>query len=516
MDEDQRPKYELFRQICLSVSVCLLTILLGQLMRMFHAPDETVACLYILACVVISALTKGYWYGIISSILMSFAYSYFVVTPALSFSSSSPYIAVTTGLMIVISALTSSIMSRVKEGEMQAMRREEESQILYHLTKDLAGMTTVDEVIILTLQNISSVFHTDCRLLRFDADEKPMKTFVLLEDGKVKDREPTSLNRDFSEYKTRPSKGYYINASQYEWPLYTANHKVLASIAIPVQTASHMSTLDLRMVNTMAEAAGIVIDKLQLAKYEEQSRAEISQERYRTNLLRSISHDLRTPLAGISGTSEVLMSMLPEDSKEWQLAKSIKKETNWLYNMVQNVLSLTRLQNGTVDIKKQIMVVEDVVDSAAETMRYRLPEREIVTIYPLDVLIAPMDATLIKQVIINLVDNANKYSPPGSPIEIVVGEAPDEEKVSISVMDHGIGLSPGAQEKVFKMFYTTKAEMPNAQRGFGLGLPICDSIMKNHEGSITAYNRTDGEKGAVFEIFLPKYNLDEAPEPSVL
>ena len=119
-----------------------------------------------------------------------------------------------------------------------------------------------------------------------------------------------------------------------------------------------------------------------------------------------------------------------------------------------------------------------------------------------------MDSSLIKQVIINLIDNANKFSDISHPIELEVSESADKKMILVAVKDHGTGLSEAAREKVFNMFYTTKSNAPGAMRGFGLGLPICDSIIKAHGGTITADNRSDGMKGAVFTISLPKFEME--------
>ncbi len=501
-------QHEVFRQICLSVALGVSAILIGEVMLYFNAPPYTIACVYFLNIVLVASFTTSYWYGLFSSIISSMVFAYLVAAPVFSFRELSPYLIVATIIMVCASMLISSITSKVRANERLAWRKEEVSNILYHLTRDLAGMTSVDEVIKLTLQNISEVFHTDCRLLLFTKEGKPEENFILLENGNFQERAQTDPSRTFEEYQTRPATGYYINERQYEWPFYTMNKEVLGAIAIPKKVADQLSPSDLRLVNTMTDAAGIVIDKLTLAEVEEKSRLEMSQERYRTNLLRSISHDLRTPLAGITGTSEVLMSMLPEDSKEYELAANINKETNWLYNLVQNILSLTRIQNSTMTLKKEVMIVEDVVNSAVETMQFRLPKRQFITNYPEDVLASEMDSSLIKQVIINLIDNANKYSPMNQPIEITVWKDEDINQIAVSVQDHGEGLSPAALEKVFHLFYTTKPSEPNALRGFGLGLPICASIMKIHDGSITSANREDGFQGAKFTIYMPEFNID--------
>lgn len=508
MKNEHEKQLSVSKQIILSVCFCIISILIGEVMLHFNAPAYTIVCVYILGNVLVSSFTSSYWYGLISCLVSSLAFAYFVAAPIFSFRELSPYFIVATIILLIISMLISSITSKMRANERLAWHKEEVSNILYHLTRDLAGMTSVDEVIKLTLQNIADVFQTDCRLLLFTSEGKAEENFILFENGVFEEKAQTDPTRTFEEYKTRPALGYYRNAHQYEWPFYGMDKKVLGALAIPKEVAEKLNDSDLRLINTMTDAAGIVIEKLTLAQVEEKSKIEMSQERYRTNLLRSISHDLRTPLAGITGTAEVLMSMLSQDSKEYELASNIHKETNWLYNLVQNILSLTRIQDTGIRLKKEVMIVEDVVNSAVETMEFRLPQRQFVTNYPEDVLASEMDASLIKQVIINLLDNANKYSPMNQPIEITVWKEEETNQVAVSVQDYGEGLSPAALEKVFHLFYTTKPSDPKALRGFGLGLPICASIMKIHDGSITSGNREDGPSGAVFTIYLPEFNFE--------
>lgn len=499
------------RQGLLTVAICAVVTLLAQFLKWIGIPHETLACVYLLAVVMTSACTSGYMYGILASLYTALAYNFFVTAPEYSFHNLTPTLILTFSIMFVISMLISSITSKVKEGEILAHRREEETNVLYQLTKELAGVTSIEAACEIVLSNIAEVFSTDCRILEFDEEEHPRKTFVLYEGSEVYHQVPTNRNRDFQEYLKRPASGFYINDYQHEWPVYSQQGKVLAAIAIPNETCDHLNELDFKILNTMAEACGMAFEKLMLSSRQEKNAREVSQERYKTNLLRSISHDLRTPLSGISGTAEVLMSQLDPDSESYALAANIRKETAWLFNLVQNVLSLTRLQNSGYSIKAEVNILEDVVDSAVETMRMRLPEREIVTSYPEDVLAANIDQALIKQVIINLIDNANKYSPMDSPIEAVVQlKEDDPNKIEVLIRDHGEGISQSALDKIFKMFYTTKAKTEGVMRGYGLGLPICDSIMKAHHGTIEARNRSDGLSGAVFVLTLPLYNPDPA------
>lgn len=505
MLSDLNEKRSAWKQTLLMVGVCLAGIIAGVILRELHAPEETIVLIYILSVVVVSVLTSSYIYGVITSLISTFAYNFFQTEPYFRVSNFSYYNLLTFGLMMFLSILICFITQKVKQGEIEARKKEEESSILYKLTSDLAKAENIQQAIELTLYNVGQTFGTNCRMLLFDAQGKPETTFIRYADGKILTNQPTSTLRDFSEYQTTPPDGYYKNAQQYEWPAGLAEGKPIAALAIPVDTCEEMSESDFRLVSTMTQAAGIVISKLNLILSQEKNRQEVSQERYRSNLLRSISHDLRTPLAGISGTAELLVTLLEPGTQAHYLAGNIQKETAWLFSLVQNILSLTRLQEGRLKIKKEIEVVEDVADAAIETMKVRLPERTIVKKAPDDILIAPMDSSLIKQVIINLLDNGNKYSSPKGKLEVVIADNPAENSIDISVLDEGDGISPEALDKIFKMFYTTRAKAPESMRGFGLGLPICDTVMKAHGGSIEASNRTDTH-GACFTIHIPKGN----------
>ena len=239
------------------------------------------------------------------------------------------------------------------------------------------------------------------------------------------------------------------------------------------------------------------------------SREEAAQERYRGNLLRAISHDLRTPLSGIMGTSEMLMDMTQKEDQRYSLAEGIYKDADWLHSLVENILNLTRLQEGRLVLNKQMEAVEEVVGAAVAVMAKRAPEYEISVKIPDDVMIVPMDARLIDQVLVNLLDNAVKHTEPGKEIAVEVQEDKENKMAVFLVSDRGVGIAPKDLDHVFQMFYTTHGKDTDTQRGMGLGLAICESIVNAHGGTITAKNREDGS-GAQFIFTLPMEEKEDA------
>lgn len=266
-------------------------------------------------------------------------------------------------------------------------------------------------------------------------------------------------------------------------------------------TTFAIMTITAVMTSTLTSKAKFLTRE---AREKEQERLRdqemMVRERDRANLLRAISHDLRTPLSGIMGTSEMLMDMTEDADERYPMMQGIYKDADWLYSLVNNILSLTRLQDGNIVIHKEMEALEEVIESAMSRIARSRPERDIQVELPEDFHLVPMDAKLIEQVISNLLDNAVKHSPDDSSIAIVVGYRPD--RAAISVKDEGEGIAECDLDHIFQMFYTSSTRTADARNGIGLGLAICETVVKAHGGEITAGNRKD-RRGAEFTFWLP-------------
>ena len=223
-------------------------------------------------------------------------------------------------------------------------------------------------------------------------------------------------------------------------------------------------------------------------------------EQLRANLLRSISHDLRTPLTSISGNAGILLnsaSALGEE-KQKQLYKGIYDDSMWLINLVENLLSVTRLEDGTMNLNLQIELVDEVIEGALKHISRDHSDYELKFIHSEELLLAKMDSRLIIQVIINIVDNALKYTPKGSKIEIYARK--ENQMIAISIADNGKGIADCAKEKIFDMFYTADSKVADSRRGLGLGLFLCKSIIQAHGGTIQVADNVP--HGTIFTFTL--------------
>ena len=235
----------------------------------------------------------------------------------------------------------------------------------------------------------------------------------------------------------------------------------------------------------------------------EKALAEADREKLRANLLRAISHDLRTPLTAISGNAGMLMekSVSLNENRKQEMYRSIYDDSMWLVNLTENLLSITRIENGTLPLRRDAELIGDIFHEALSHVDRRAAEHEIRVELEDDMLMANMDARLIVQVIINIVNNAVKYTPEGS--DICLSAKKENSMVRIEIADNGPGISDEAKQRLFDMFYTvnTGSAGADSRRGLGLGLSLCKSIVEAHSGSITVHDNQP--HGSVFSFTLP-------------
>lgn len=228
---------------------------------------------------------------------------------------------------------------------------------------------------------------------------------------------------------------------------------------------------------------------------------EAEKEKMRANLLRAISHDLRTPLTSIMGSSSVYLEDEGKltDKEKREMVLHIQEDSNWLLNMVENLLSVTRINNETAKVNKSLEPVEEVLAEAVTRLRKRIPGAKINVKVPDEVLMLAMDAVLIEQVLINLLENAIVHSGSTAPVDCYVDAG--SEGIAFHVRDYGAGVSPDKLSTIFDGASTTGSTSADGRKGMGIGLSICKTIITAHGGSITAFNH---ENGAEFYFILPK------------
>ena len=278
------------------------------------------------------------------------------------------------------------------------------------------------------------------------------------------------------------------------------NQKVYGVVGIPQDQELLDSAAKGMLLSILGECA-LALENDQNAREKEQSALLVQKEQLRANLLRAISHALRTPLTSISGNASTFLSngdKMDEQTKR-ELFTDIYDDSMWLINLVENLLSVTRLEENHLNLHLSSELVSDVIEEALKHINRRKVEYKITVTHEDEFLLARIDAKLIVQVLINLVDNAIKYCPPGT--EIVIATRPQEGHAVISVADNGTGISDEAKPRIFDMFYSGANKIADSRRSLGMGLSLCKSIVTAHGGTISVADNKP--HGTVFTFTLP-------------
>ena len=463
-----------------------------------HVGLSNLIMVYLLGVVVV-ATRAGRVPTALASVLSVAVFDFFFVPPYLSFAVSDTEHLITFTVMLTVALVISGLTVRIRAQADRARDRERRIAALYALSRDLATTRDVDGLLDTAVQHIADVF--------------PGQLAVLLpgDDGRVAPRRmhPAEFPMDTSElavahwvYEHRQLAGLGTatlpGARALYLPLVGSRGAVGVLGMSPADAHALESPEQLHQLETFANQMALAIERAQASEDARRAEVRAEAERLRNSLLSSVSHDLRTPLASITGAASSLLEAGAElgDATRTELLSSIHQEAERLDRLVDNLLEMTRLEAGGVVIHREWQPLEGVLGAALKQLDGRLRDREVHIDLPGDLPLVPFDAMLIEQVLINLLENAVKYTPAGSAIDISaagVGGA-----VRVDIADRGPGFATGEEERVFDKFYRS----PGAKgRGVGLGLTISRAIIDTHGGTIWAEPRAGG--GAVFHFTLP-------------
>ena len=386
--------------------------LLGKGFVILGFPETNIVVIYLLAVLLTARFTSGYQYGVLSAVVSLLCFNYFFTEPYHTLSVDDPSYLITFTIMLITSLLTSAL---TKKEKLLTKEANEKGEAMY--------IQQVGEEQI--HRNIS---------------------------------EPEELRRRFSNLRTesvREEDGWYypINGSE----------SLLGIVKIEKNVPEEELESKKNLPHSVLENISMAMERIEVTVARIKDRENMERERERANLLRAISHDLRTPLSGIMGTSEMLIDMTKKDDRRQELLRGIYQDADWLKSLVENILSLTRLQDGKILIHKEMEAIEEVIGCAVAHIERSYPDREIQVEIPDDFRLVPMDAKLIEQVIINLLDNAIKHTKKEEMITVCA--AYENQTLLIIVRDEGEGIAQEDIPNLFQIFYTSKTRSADGRRG---------------------------------------------------
>jgi two-component system, OmpR family, sensor histidine kinase KdpD len=472
-----------------------------------HFDRSNIVAVFILT-VVLVAVRFGRGAAALAAILSVLSFDFFFVPPRLSFAVSDVQYILTFFIMLAVGLITGQLTAGLRFQARVAGHREERAGSLYEIARDLSGAVKIDQVVKISDESIERTFRASAALLLPDAAGQLIMT---------SSRADTTLNVDtgiaqWAFDKGRPA-GFGTDTLPGSEVLYIplrAPTRARGVLAVKARNRRLLRIPEQRqLLDTFAALIAIALERVHYVEVAQDAVVRMESERLRNSLLAALSHDLRTPLTVLVGLAESLaLTKPPLSPAQLESAEAIQDEARRMSTLVSNLLDMARIESGEVKLNLQWQPLEEVVGSALNAARGMLKQHLVEVRIPRDLPLVRFDALLIERVLVNLLENASKYTPPGSTVEMSAEVVAD--RLSVSVSDNGPGLTVGREEAVFQKF--TRGERESATPGVGLGLAICRAIVESHQGKIVATHRPGG--GARFTFTLPLGNPPPAAEES--
>jgi two-component system sensor histidine kinase KdpD len=455
------------------------------------------AMVYLLGVVIIAGRT-GRGPSLLATLLTVAAFDFFFVPPHFTFSVSDIRYFITFIVMFTIAFVISRLTHRVKDQADASRQREKRTAAMYSLSRKFVHERGIEKLSATAIRHISEVFSSRVVILVPDEHGKLMIPVTGPETFALDEKEQSVAQWAF-DHRQKAGLGTdtLSGSSALYIPLVAAAKTVGVIGILPGPPQTFFDQEQVHAIESFANQTAMAIERAFLSEEAQQALLRAETETLRNTMLSSVSHDLRTPLAAITGAATTLLQQeatLDQPSKH-ELMQTISEEAEHLNHIIRNVLDMTRLEAKAITIKKEWQSLEEIVGVVLNRLSEKLKDRPVSTALPADLPLVPFDPLLIEQVLMNLFDNALKYTPPGTPLDISASVRDGE--VTIELADRGPGLPPGSEEHVFEKF--VRGAGPGG--GIGLGLTICRAIVAAHGGRIWAENRTGG--GATFCFTLP-------------
>lgn len=509
----QKERSHITGQIRPTLKDAVITLLLlivstgiGLAFMKFGFSEANIITVFILGVLVISVITVSPLYSVIGSLASVLLFNWFFIEPRFSFHTYETEYLVTFAIMLISSLITGTLANRLKQNARQSAREAFRTKVLLDTNQLLQKAETPDEVIQITSNQIITLLDRD--VAAYPCKERNelgegmefSPSHTVGEAGFKDDNEKEIAEWVFFNHQAAGFRMEQYKAAKAQYHAISLNDHCYGVIVIRLNGVPLEPFESSILMSILGECA-LALESLRNAKEKEEASIMVRNEQLRSNLLRSISHDIRTPLTSISGNASTLLSHYQQldDETLRQIFSDIYDDSEWLIDLVENLLSISRIENGQMDLHLSLEVMSDVVEEALKHIDRNAEQHHITVQNSDEILLVNMDARLMIQVLINLINNAIKNTPEGSEIWIRSEQCGNE--AIVSVCDNGPGIPDSIKPHVFEMFYTGQNKVADGRRGLGLGLALCKSIVEAHHGAISLSDNVPS--GCCFAVSLP-------------
>lgn len=498
-----------------SIGILILSTLIGLWFDSLGFSEANIITVYILGVLLNAMVTKGKFCSAAASIFSVLVFNYFFTDPHFSLHAYNSGYPVTFLVMLSASFITSTLTKQAKEQARQSAQKAYRTEVLLETSRKLQQAKNQTEILRETAHQMVKLL--DRTVIFYSAHQNTLSEPLVFSKDGSNDDPNTYLGieeRAVAEwvYKNNKRAGAATNTLSAAKCMYLAvrsGSTVFAVVGVVMHGEPPLEAFEKSLMIAMLSDYALALEKEAMNESQKQISIQIQQEQLRANLLRAISHDLRTPLTSISGNAGILMgnsSVLDETQKK-NLYTDIYDDSMWLINLVENLLSITRIEDGKINLNLQSELLEEIITEALLHINRCSVEHHIETVLSDELLMAKMDSRLIIQVLINIVDNAIKYTPPGS--HITLSARREKQMVLVEISDDGPGISEEAKARLFDMFYTADNIRGDGRRGLGLGLSLCKSIILAHGGTIYVKDNLPQGTTFCFTLQAEEVNVNE-------
>ncbi|RHP86093.1 DUF4118 domain-containing protein [Roseburia sp. AM59-24XD] len=499
------------RDYFLTVFIFAVCTFIGLLFQKLKFTDTNIVTIYILGVLVTSIVTDGYLCSIAGSFLSVVLFRFFLTEPRMSFHTYAVGYPVTFFIMLISSVLTGALAAKLKTHAKMSAQLAFRTQVLFdtdRLMQKAQGETeildvTCTQLIRLLNRNITAYVVENGTLSGgklFSEEKEDTEDFLIPEEQRI--ARWVYENRQRAGASTQ----YFPQAKCLYLAIRNGN-SVYGVIGIPLQEEI-LDSFEYSILLSVINECALAMENAKNATEKEKNAVLAKNEQLRADLLRAISHDLRTPLCSISGNADMLLSnsnRLDEATKH-QIYTDIYDDSEWLIGVVENLLSITRLNDGRLKFKFTDQLLDEVISESLRHINRKHDDYKIVADCE-ELVLTRMDVRLIIQVLVNLIDNAIKYTPSGS--VICIRGIKKDGKAQISVEDDGPGIPEEMKPHIFEMFYTGKTTVMDSHRSLGLGLALCHSIIEAHNGTLILTDHDPHGCNFIFTLPLSEVTLNE-------
>ena len=509
-----RPVLPTARELLLTLGILAAATIIGWLFLKLDLASANIIMVYLLGVLLTSSFTNGYTCGILCAFLSVVLFNFFLTEPRLSLGAYGSKYPITFAVMFAAALLTGTLATKLKAHALLSARDAYRTKLLFDMNRKLQKAEAPEEVYQMTAMQIQKLMQRD--ILIYPVQGDALSTGILYPtDGSCPHPAPADdQEQDVIHWvwQNRKRAGATTETFPKAKRLYLAirtGQQAYGVVGIPMEKKTQPDAFTSSILFSILGECALTLESLRNAREKEETAVLAKNEQLRANLLRSISHDLRTPLTSISGNADTLLhsyAALDEQTRK-QIFTDIYDDAQWLIGLVENLLSITKIADGSVKLHLSDQVVDDIVSEALRHIDRRSAEHHIMADCGDTPLLVRVDAGLIMQVIINLVNNAIKYTPADSVIRITAIH--QENMAEIRVIDNGSGIPDEIKKHVFEMFFTGSNLIGDSRRSLGLGLTLCQTIIYAHHGELTLKDNTP--HGCIFSFTIPlsEVNLNE-------